>query len=410
MAQVADIVDRVVRQLLSGTVEERNKLAASLSTSATSVTLSYELGGVRAGSVIQVGSEQMYVWEATTGTKTLTVERGFNGTDPSTHPTGAIVTNNPRFPRNQVLEAINAELDDLSSPVNGLYRMVTVELSYNGTDRMIDLTGASNVLELYEVRYRYLATDYPRLRNVSLVRDMPVADFPSGLGIILNDPFPRSGTLVVSYKSGFGSVSQESEDLQLVSGLPASADDVVVLELSPPAPYVGVDRFELALKRPVVDVPVCNVLRDRVGCAGRYVRHCRRCGEGPCRVFLRGQVDIEGDVVPLPTRLVPAHRSGQDGGCDGRGHHGGDGGAEPDVGEGRGVHDRPLEQRKIRAVGQSGRPGVGARDVGHRNGQLDGIDGIDGIDRRGHRRQAFPGGTAAALVTAADVSPTNHYP
>lgn len=229
MAQVADIIDRVVRQLLSGTVEERNKLAASLSTSATSVTLLYELGGVRAGSVIQVGSEQMYVWEATTGTKTLTVERGFNGTDPSTHPTGAIVTNNPRFPRNQVLEAINAELDDLSSPVNGLYRMVTVELSYNGTDRMIDLTGASNVLELYEVRYRYLATDYPRLRNVSLVRDMPVADFPSGLGIILNDPFPRSGTLVVSYKSGFGSVSQESEDLQLVSGLPASADDVVVL-------------------------------------------------------------------------------------------------------------------------------------------------------------------------------------
>lgn len=229
MSQVADVIDRVVRQLLSGTVEERNKLSANVSTSATTISLTYELNGFRQGSVVEINGEQMYVWSASSSGNTLTVERGFNGTTPSIHSAGAIVTNNPRFPRNQILEAINAELDDLSSPVNGLYRMVTTELSYNGTDRMIDLEGSANPIELYEVRYRYLSTDYPRVRNVQLIRNMPTADFPSGNAIIINDPFPRSGTFVVSFKAGFGNVASESEDLVLTSGLPASAEDVVVL-------------------------------------------------------------------------------------------------------------------------------------------------------------------------------------
>lgn len=229
MAQVSDVIDRVVRQLLSGTVEERNKLSVAVNTSTTTVTCTYNLDGIRAGSVIEVDAEQMYVWDATVSSKTLTVERGFNGTSPSNHAANAIVTINPRFPRNQVFEAINAELDDLSSPVNGLYRVATVSLSYNGSDDMIDFTGATNVLSLEKVRYRYKADDYPVVDNVSLVRDVPVSDFPSGLALSFSSGFALAGTVVVSYKTGFNAVASESDDLQLVSGLPASCEDIVVL-------------------------------------------------------------------------------------------------------------------------------------------------------------------------------------
>lgn len=229
MAQVADVIDRVVRQLLSGTVEERNKLSAAVNTSATTLTCTYSLDGIRTGSVIEVGAEQMYVWDATVASKTLTVERGFNGTTPSTHAANAILTVNPRFPRNQIVEAINAELDDLSSPVNGLYRVVSVTLDYNGTDDMVDFEGASDVLSLQEVRWRYRADDYPRVSGVELVRDVPVADFPSGLALRFTTAVPLAGDVIVSYKTGFAQVASESDDLQLVSGLPQSCEDIIVL-------------------------------------------------------------------------------------------------------------------------------------------------------------------------------------
>ena len=45
MTTAATILNRVARQLLSGTVEERNKLAATINDSATSIVLSYDLGG-----------------------------------------------------------------------------------------------------------------------------------------------------------------------------------------------------------------------------------------------------------------------------------------------------------------------------------------------------------------------------
>jgi hypothetical protein len=52
---------------------------------------------------------------------------------------------NPRFPRQQMLDALNADLDDLSSTMNGLFRVVAQDISYNGSDRQVNLTSASNV-------------------------------------------------------------------------------------------------------------------------------------------------------------------------------------------------------------------------------------------------------------------------
>jgi len=229
LAQVSDVIDKVARQLLSGTVEERNKLSSALNSATTSIPLTYELGGLRAGSIIEVGSEQMYVWEANQSAKILTVERGFNGTDPSTHSNNTIVTRNPRFPRNQILEAINAELADLSSPMNGLFTIRTLTQNYNGTDRMIDLPGAYGVIDLYEVRLRYLSTDYPRFRKCRIMRDAPVDDFPSGFALVIDDAVWRSGKLHIAYKAEFDMVSSENDDLCFTSGLPSSAEDIIIL-------------------------------------------------------------------------------------------------------------------------------------------------------------------------------------
>ena len=228
MSTASALLDRVSRQLLSGTVEERNKLAATVDSDDTSFVMSYDLAGLRAGVVFEVDSELCYIWEATSGTKTITVERGYMGTTPASHTSGAIITINPRFPKAQMLEALNQDIDDLSSPLNGLFRIVTADVDYNGSDRQVDLTGATSVLDLIDVRLRYLDSDYPVIRMTRLQRDLPTTDFPSGFAIVFDESV-MAGTLRVRYKAPFTRVSTVSDSIQSVANVPVTMEDILEL-------------------------------------------------------------------------------------------------------------------------------------------------------------------------------------
>jgi hypothetical protein len=228
VSTLAQLINRTQRQLLSGVVEERNKLATALTATASSISFQYELNGIRAGSIVQVNSELMYVWEVNTGTKTAEVERAFNGTVAAAHLTSAYVIVNPRFPRHQILEAINDELSDLSSPMNGLFRVKSIDINYNGSDRMINFPVIEDVIDLTEVRIRYLSTDYLKVPKVALTRNLPTSDFGSGIALTINQTV-RSGILRVSYKTGFSRLINESDDVQALAGYPLSAEDILVI-------------------------------------------------------------------------------------------------------------------------------------------------------------------------------------
>ena len=227
MTTAGQLIDRVVGGLLAGTVEERNKVASPIGTSDTTLTMLYPLGGLRDGTVFELNGEQMYVWSSNSSSKTLTVERGFNGTTAVSHDANDIATVSPRFPRSQVLNELNSDLSDLSSPMNGLFQVKTVDLAYNGSDRMLNVTGATDMIDLFDVRYRYLNDDYPVLREVRLLRDMPTGDFASGFALAL-DQFTRAGTLRVIYKAAYGTFSSESSTVADV-GASAYIDDLLVL-------------------------------------------------------------------------------------------------------------------------------------------------------------------------------------
>jgi hypothetical protein len=228
MSTAGALLDRVSRQLLSGTVEERNKLATTVDSDDTSFVMSYDLAGLRAGVVFEIDSELVYIWEATSGSKTVTVERGYMGTTPAAHTAGAITTINPRFPKAQLLDALNQDIDDLSSPLNGLFRIISTNVNYNGADRQVDLTGATSVIDIVDVRLRYLADDYPVIRRSRLQRDLPTSDFPSTYAIVLDEPV-MAGTLRVRYKAPFSRVSTISDSLQSVANIPVTMEDILEL-------------------------------------------------------------------------------------------------------------------------------------------------------------------------------------
>jgi hypothetical protein len=226
MSTAGAVLTRASRQLLSGTVEERNKLATTVTSADTSIVLSYDLGGFREGSIIEIESELMYVWESATATKTLTVQRGYDGTTAVAHTAGVLTTVNPRFPRQQMLDALNSDIDDLSSTMNGLFRVVAQDISYNGSDRQINLTSGTGIIDLLDVRLRYLADDYPVIRKVRLQRNLPTADFASGFAIVFDEPV-MAGSLRVVTKREFTRASSESSDLQSACFVPQSCEDIL---------------------------------------------------------------------------------------------------------------------------------------------------------------------------------------
>lgn len=228
MSTVGTVIDRTLRQLMSGTVEERNKVASSVTATATSISFLYDLGGIRPGGVIQIDSELIYVWEINSGAKSITVERGWNGTTAAAHAVGAVATIDPKFPRAQILEAINAELDDLASPVNGLFQIKTLEFNYNGVWSMVNLPTTDKIIDLVSVSLRYLATDYPKIRRCRLIRDLPNDDFNAGYGLRFDEQV-RSGRMIVVYKTPFINVTTESQNLQNVAGIPSSCEDILMM-------------------------------------------------------------------------------------------------------------------------------------------------------------------------------------
>ena len=228
MTTAATVIDKTLRQLLSGTVEARNRLTTTLNSSATSVVVDYSVEGLRAGQVCEIDSELMYIWVSDSATRTLTVQRGFNGTTAAAHTSGAIVTVNPRFPRAQVLEEINNEMTDLSSPSNGLFKIETLNITYNGSDKMVNLTGATSVIDILNVSVRYLTDDYPIARKVKIVRDLPTDDFASGFALRF-DQAVMPGRLRVVYKAPYTTAATEATDINTTCGIQDSITDIVTI-------------------------------------------------------------------------------------------------------------------------------------------------------------------------------------
>ena len=227
MTTAGNLVDRVVQQLLAGTVEERNKIASSVNASVTSVPITYSLGSLAEQTVFEIESEMLYVWDVDTANKTLTVERGFGGTTAASHSSGTVLTVNPKFPRWQVLNALNDELADLSSPMNGLFQMKSVDVSYNGSDRMVDLASVTSMIDLYDVRWRFESDDYPVVRNVRLARNLPTTDFSSGFALIFDQGI-QSGTVRVWYKDKYTPFTTEASTLASTGATTELADLLVL--------------------------------------------------------------------------------------------------------------------------------------------------------------------------------------
>jgi len=224
-------IDETKNLLLTDYVEEHDVLATGVNDSATTLNFTYDTAGIVEGSLIEIGTELMYVFSVNATNNDATVKRGFRGTTAAAHSTGDLITVNPKFPAKLVLDSINDELADLSSPQNGLYQMKTVEFTYNISQDGYNLTGVTDdILTVYQVTYTDDGSENtePVLPAWTLRRDRNTGSFASGYALILHDDANSGQSVRVQYKTGFTALAATSTALSTV-GLHSSAYDLPVL-------------------------------------------------------------------------------------------------------------------------------------------------------------------------------------
>jgi len=218
-----DLVESTKRYLYSGYQDELNRLNGATDATATTLNLAFDPKGLSRGTLIAIDLEEMFVWDI--NQRAVTVQRGMNGSVATGHNDSALVHIKPKFSSFRIMQELNNELRDLSSPENGLFRVLTVDLTYNAAYSGYDLPG--DILSIHEVRYAgYTGRDYHKLGLFEFVRDMPTGDFGSGNALLLKEAAAPGRGIRVKYRAPFGTIGALTDDVPAVTGLPATAVDI----------------------------------------------------------------------------------------------------------------------------------------------------------------------------------------
>ena len=218
---------------MSGQRDRMNRVSGALTDSGTTVTFEFALKQIAENTRLSIDLEEMHVWE-TSGTGAgadATVQRGFNGSTAAVHDSGALVRVNPRFTDFEILRAVNDELRDLSSPDNGLFRVLSDDFDFNAATFGYELTAPTGIISIWRVRFDPSGpeSDWPVIpkRYWRLDQAADTDEFSSGLQLVLKAAAEPGRPVRVSYKTGFASLSAMDEDVTSVSGLHAEAHDIL---------------------------------------------------------------------------------------------------------------------------------------------------------------------------------------
>lgn len=225
------LIEDAKRLLLGGQSQQMNKLAANVVAGATQLTFQYPLSGIEAGARIAIGFELFHVWAVDQTAKMATVDGAQEGSTAAGHTAGDIAYIKPKFSDFAILQALNDDIADLSSPGNGLFRIQAVDITWDATIAGYTLTAPNMLGEPLELRYKTSSIDkyWPVIDpgDYDVARDMAASEFASGSAIFIRRGGQQGYPIRLRYMASFGSLSTDpAEDVETVTGLPATALDI----------------------------------------------------------------------------------------------------------------------------------------------------------------------------------------
>ena len=221
------MLDEVERKLYGNQRTQLNRLSGTMSEVTTSMSLGFDLDGVRPGAYVEVDDEVVYVW--TVSGADATVQRQMLGTTAAEHLGDTIVRVEPRFMRAEMINEIQKEIR--SWPTN-IYRRysgdigIAAQRNAVSLDGLFDVTGAA-LLRVQVSPETANEEKWLRVEGARLERRQDITGFPSSYALTVPADYPNPRTLrvlvrapfsdaVVGPTSDFGSIGMNRDLIDII--------------------------------------------------------------------------------------------------------------------------------------------------------------------------------------------------
>jgi len=228
MAAVSTLIDRIYRDFLNkpDDLSAFSRLDGAIS-STTSTSVVYESGLFSTeeenllgnGAIVEVGKELMLVTSANTSTRTLSVARGYAGTDAATHLDETNIFINPTFPRKSVFDAVS---DNISRLYPSLYNVTTTNVTSNSTYQEVP----ASTVEVLTSYVQNATGDQYTSAGIQLLRDFPPSSTNTAVQFF-NTSNGKTVHLVVKRK--FVRPTDETSDIETVCLVAPEYEQIVMV-------------------------------------------------------------------------------------------------------------------------------------------------------------------------------------
>lgn len=273
---VGSLIEETKQHLHTGARESRNKLSSAITSLDTNLNFTFDLARIGPGARISVDLEDMHVWSV--ASQSAVVERGQYGSMTDSHAANAMVFVDSRYTPAEIYRELSNVI--LSLPGLGVYQMLTVDLTFDASVNGYDLSGVTNLLEIYAVYYDTgVRSEWRRVENYTYAPSLPATAFPSTNALFIYDGGIQNRTVRVQYRAKTFPITSLNDNVNLL-GVPDSAIDL--LPLGAAINLVAgteIRRNDLTTQgdtRRPGEVPAGAALRSNLGLVDRFTKRLQQ--------------------------------------------------------------------------------------------------------------------------------------
>lgn len=151
--------------------------------------------------------------------------RGWIGSTAASHSSGAIVHNNPKYPKVIIKRAIN---DVIRSTFPKLFQVKSSGITYSASRTTYGIPAEAE--DIYDLTWEAIgpSRQWPRLPRWRFVPNADLTDYPTGKAVEVLEPIVPGRSIQVTYLKAPQPLVSGSDEFSTVSGLQTSAEDVVI--------------------------------------------------------------------------------------------------------------------------------------------------------------------------------------
>lgn len=228
MSTFKQLVDQVELNLSGYTLDQGEQTYLTNPIGSADLTFKVDEPKLVSHGIIQVDDELMWVKRADNNSADVTISpmgRGYKSTTAATHAAGAMVVDNPKFPRQRIKDIINVAIQETFPD---LYQTKTTSFTYVSARNTYALpTDAKGVIN---VAWQTIGPSMTWLdmRRWKYTARADTTAFPTGRSLDLWGTVVPGRTVKVDYLTTPGSLVADADDFAVATGLETFAEEAVI--------------------------------------------------------------------------------------------------------------------------------------------------------------------------------------